>query len=193
MPAGVVNLNFFILGLLAQKPMSGYDIKRFMKSLGWLIGSPSGGSLYPVLRALLQEDLVTVKVIPGLDKPPRKIYSITDAGRQALQSWTEQPVVASTSLKAFVMRLLLADSHTKAGLLAHLQQRRAQVAAHHATLVKGAGNLDEGSSLGQRVALDYGMALARAELDWLDSTWERFSAQPLRKEDDHSDGEASGV
>lgn len=193
MPAGVVNLNFFILGLLAQKPMSGYDIKRFMKSLGWLIGSPSGGSLYPVLRALLQEDLVTVEVIPGLDRPPRKIYSITGAGRQALQSWIDRPVVASTSLKAFVMRLLLADSHTQSGLLAHLQQRRAQVAAHHATLVKGAGNLDERSSLGQRLALDYGQALARAELDWLDSTQEWLSAQPLREEDDQSDGEVLGI
>ena len=193
MPAGVVNLNFFILGLLAQKPMSGYDIKRFMKSLGWLIGSPGGGSLYPVLRALLQEDLVTVEVIPGLDRPPRKIYSITGAGRQALQSWIQQPVVASTSLKAFVMRLLLADSYTQSGLLAHLQQRRAQVSAHHATLAEGAGNLDERSSLGQRGAIEYGLALARAELDWLDSTREWLSERPLLEEDDQSDGDASGI
>ena len=148
MPAGVVNFSFFILGLLAQKPMSGYDIKRFMKSLGWLIGSPGGGSLYPVLRALLQEDLVTVDIISGLDRPPRKIYSLTGTGREALQSWIQQPVVATASLKAFVMRLLLADSYTQAGLLAHLQERRAQVAAHHANLTEGAGNLDNGSSLG---------------------------------------------
>lgn len=193
MPTGVVNLNFFILGLLAQKPMSGYDIKRFMKSLDWLIGSPSGGSLYPVLRALLQEDLVTVEVIPGLDRPPRKIYSITGAGRQALQSWIEQPVAASTSLKAFVMRLLLADSYTQPGLLAHLQQRWAQVAAHHATFVEDAGNPDERSSLGQRMALGYGLVLARAELDWLDSTREWLSAQPPREEDDQSDGDASAI
>jgi PadR family transcriptional regulator AphA len=193
MPAGVVNLNFFILGLLAQRPMSGYDIKRFMKSLSWLIGSPGGGSLYPVLRALLEEDRVAVEVIPGLDRPPRKLYSITEAGRQALQSWIQKPVVASSSLKAFVMRLLLADSYEQAGLLAHLQQRRAQVAAHYATFAEGIGTLDERSSLGQRIALDYGLVLARAELDWLDSAQEWLSKRPLLEEDDQSDGDISGA
>jgi DNA-binding PadR family transcriptional regulator len=56
MAAGTVSLRYFVLGLLAQEPMSGYDIKRFLKGLNWLIGSPSDGSLYPNLRALLQEE-----------------------------------------------------------------------------------------------------------------------------------------
>jgi PadR family transcriptional regulator AphA len=173
--------------------MSGYDINRFMKSLGWLIGSLGGGSLYPVLRGLLEEDLVAVEVIPGLDRLPRKIYSITEAGRQALQSCAQQPVVVDSSLNAFVMRLLLADSYEQAGLLAHLRQRRVQVAAHYATLAGGTGTLGERSSLGQRVALDYGLALARAELDWLDHTQEWLSEQPLLEEDDQSDGDISGI
>jgi DNA-binding PadR family transcriptional regulator len=50
-----------ILGLLAQQPMSGYDIKRFLKSLSWLIDSPSFGSIYPTLRALREDDLVTME------------------------------------------------------------------------------------------------------------------------------------
>jgi DNA-binding PadR family transcriptional regulator len=56
MAAGNVSLRHLILGLLTRKPMSGYDIKRFLKGLNWLIGSPSDGSLYPNLRALLQEE-----------------------------------------------------------------------------------------------------------------------------------------
>ena len=64
-----VSLRYFISGLLAQQSMSGYDIRRFLKSLSWLIGSPSSGSLYPILRALLEEGLATVKTIPGLDRP----------------------------------------------------------------------------------------------------------------------------
>ena len=115
MAAGTVSLRYFILGLLAQQPMSGYDIRRFMKSLSWLIGSPSSGSLYPILRALLEEDLVTVETIPGLDRPPRKIYTITEAGRQELQVWVEQPAVSKAPLKAFVMRLLLAGSFSSPG------------------------------------------------------------------------------
>ena len=179
MAAGTVSLRYFILGLLTQEPMSGYDVKRFLKRLSWLIGSPSGGSLYPVLRALRQEGLVTVEVVPGLDRPPRKIYSITGAGRQKLQAWIDQPIVASAPLKAFVMRLLLADSHSRARLSAHLRRRRAQVATHHATLVGNAEAPSARPNLGQELALDYGLALATAELTWLDTTLDRLREEPL--------------
>jgi DNA-binding PadR family transcriptional regulator len=170
--------------------MSGYDIKRFLKGLSWLIGNPSGGSLYPVLRSLRQEGLVTMEVIPGLDRPPRKLYSITASGQQALEAWMEQPIAANAPLKAFVMRLLLADSHTHARLCAHLQQRNAQVAKHHTSLV---GSLEPPTAdlgLGQQLALDYGRAMAAAELAWLNSTLGRLEEQVRRKEDGLSD---SGV
>jgi DNA-binding PadR family transcriptional regulator len=172
--------------------MSGYDIKRFLKELSWLIGNPGGGSLYPVLRALRQEDLVTVEIVPGLDRPPRKIYSITEAGHQALQAWTGRPVAGSAPLRAFVMRLLLADSHSPARLRAHLQQRRAQVATRHASLAGGlvtSAGLDQG----QQLALDYGFALAAAELAWLDTALDRLREQPLIEEEVQGVSRASAV
>jgi PadR family transcriptional regulator AphA len=191
MPADVVSLRYFILGFLAQEPMSGYDIKRLLRGLNWLIGSPSGGSLYPVLHALLQEQLLTVEPVPGLDRPPRKVYSITGAGRQALRTWVEQPVTGTVPLKAFVMRLLLADSHSHPRLIAHLQQRRAQVAAQHAALLEGTAAPEVSPSLGRRLALDYGLALATAELDWLDRTPKWLSEQWLLEEEAESDSAAS--
>jgi DNA-binding PadR family transcriptional regulator len=157
--------------------MSGYDIKRFLQGLSWLIGSPGGGSLYPVLRALRQEDLVTVEIIPGLDRPPKKVYTITEAGHEALQAWMEQPIAANAPLKAFVMRLLLADSHSPARLSAHLGQRRTQVAAHHATLLGSVKMPSAKPNLGQQLALDYGLALAKAEMAWLDTTLDRLRAE----------------
>lgn len=183
MAAGVVSLRYLMLGLLTQQPMTGYDIKCFLKGLNWLTGSPSGGSLYPVLRALRQEDLVTVEIVPGLDRPPKKVYNITEAGQQALQSWIEQPAAANGSLRAFVMRLLLADSHSPARLSAHLKLRRAQVAGHRATLVEGFDAPGTTPNLGQALALDYGLALATAELAWLDTTLDRLQEQPLPEED----------
>ena len=170
MSTAKVSLRYFILGLLAQQPMSGYDIKRFVKGLSWLIGSPSSGSLYPALRSLLEEQLVSVEVVPGVDKPPRKIYSIERVGREALEAWIEKPVASDVPLKAFVMRLLLADSFSPTNLAAYLQQRRDQVATHQADLAKMSGILRDGTYLGLRLALDYGLELASAEMAWLDTT-----------------------
>jgi PadR family transcriptional regulator AphA len=182
MAAGAVSLRYFVLGLLAQQPMSGYDIRRFLKSLGWLIGSPSSGSLYPILRALLEEDLATMETIPGLDKPPRKIYTITEAGKQVLREWIDQPAVSKAPLKAFVMRLLLADNFSPAGLRAHLEQRRLQVAAHHDALHQTIETSQEKAEFGQFLAVDYGLALATAELSWLDHTLGELSRRPLPQE-----------
>ena len=173
-----MSIRHFILGLLARQPMSGYDIKRFLKSLSWLIDSPSFGSLYPALHALLNDELVTVEVIPRPDKPPRKIYSITEAGRQALREWMEQPVTSGVSLKAFLMRLILASNLSHAGLLAHLQQRHTQVAAHQLALEQTAEAMDERMDLGERLAIDYGLSIATAELVWLDRTLTQIS-QPM--------------
>jgi PadR family transcriptional regulator AphA len=190
MATGAVSLRYFVLGLLTQQPMSGYDIKHFLNGLSWLAGSPSGGSLYPVLRALHQQDLVTVETVPGIDRPPKKIYSITEAGRKALRAWIEEPITACASLKAFVMRLSLADSHSAPILSAHLEQRRAQVATHHESLTDTLEGPDAESNLGQQLALDYGLALATAELAWLDTTLDRLESQPRSKEVGLRDGRA---
>ncbi len=183
MAGGTVSLRYFILGLLTQQPMSGYDVKRFLKGLSWLIGSPSGGSLYPVLRALRQEGLVTVEIVPGLDKPPKKIYSITQAGRQQLKAWVDQPAVSKAPLKAFVMRLLLAGNFSSAALMAHLRQRRAQVAGHHDALQEAFDMSSEKGDPQRFLAMDYGLTLATAELSWLDHTLADLSEQSQLQED----------
>ena len=169
-----MNLRYFVLGLLAQQPMSGYDIQRFLKGLAWLINSPSSGSLYPLLRSLLEEGQVTVEVIPGLDRPPRKIYSITPAGRQLLQAWADRPVEADGSLKAFVMHLFLAECLPDSRLVDQLRQRRAQVAAHREGLIQTMAATGAQMALGQRLALEYGLALSDAELVWLESELDRL-------------------
>jgi hypothetical protein len=74
------------------------------------------------------------------------------------------------------MRLILADSSSRSGLIAQLHQRRAQVAAHCAAL-KAASVQNDEKSLGWRLALDYGLALAMTELEWLDRELERILTQ----------------
>jgi PadR family transcriptional regulator AphA len=173
---------YFTLGLLAHQPMSGYDIRRFLKSLEWLIGSPSFGIIYPALHALLEDGLVTMEVASRPDKPPRKIYSITEAGRQALLEWVDQPPASNANLKAFIMRLIPVGSSAHAGLIVHLQQRRAQVLAHQADLERIIADWAEGVDWGQRLAVDYGLAVASAELAWLDKVLVRLSTEPWAEE-----------
>ena len=168
-----------ILGLLTRQPMSGYDIKRCFETFDWLIRSPSYGSLYPTLHALLEDGLVTVEVVHSDGKPPRKVYSITGAGRQALRKWIGQSEETGSSMKAFLMRLMMAGNLSRADLLAHLKNRRTQVADYRLTLEQTAKAVGEDVDLGERLALDYGLVLAAAEIAWLDGKLARLAQRSL--------------
>jgi DNA-binding PadR family transcriptional regulator len=165
--------------------MSGYDIKRFLQSLGWLLGNPSFGTIYPALHALHQDDLVTVEVVPHPSRPARKIYAITEAGRQALQEWTAQPLPSSTGIKAFIMHLILAGGSSRSGLAVYLRQRREVAAERHAALEQAVEALSEQGSLGEQAAIEYGLAIANAELAWLEGKLAQLSTDsetdPSRK------------
>ncbi|MCP4539236.1 MAG: PadR family transcriptional regulator [Chloroflexi bacterium] len=191
--AKTVSIRYLVLGLITRQPMSGYDIKRFLNSLSWLVGTPSFGSLYPILHTLREKGLVTVEAIPRQDKPPRKIYTITDNGKQVLREWIDQPIAAEASLRDFVMRLILSNNFSHTGLIAHLQQRRSQVITSQATLKQIIESRDETMDWGQRLAFGYGLSLATAELTWLDSTLELLSQQPLPMEVVKGDGVTSAV
>ena len=85
-----MNYRYFVLGLLAQQSMSGYDIKRCFESFGWLIRSPSFGSLYPALHALQEDGCLTMQVVEGESGLSRKVYTITEVGQQALEKWIHE-------------------------------------------------------------------------------------------------------
>ena len=88
--ARINKTRYAILGMLMFRPMSGYDMKKSMQRSTNYFWAESDGQLYPILRQLKQEKLVTVKE-ESCGARVRKIYSITDQGRNALMSWFIQP------------------------------------------------------------------------------------------------------
>jgi DNA-binding PadR family transcriptional regulator len=180
MTTGGMSFRYFVLGLLDQQPMSGYDIKRLLEGVDWLIGGSSFGNIYPTLHALLKDGLVSVDVVSNQDRPPRKVYDVSEKGRQALRERLEQPIPPNASLKTFIMRLILTQDLSQRGLVACLQQRRAQVIAHRDAL-RGMSDESEQAGIGWQLALDYGLALTDTELDWLDRALDR-TPEPFAEE-----------
>lgn len=82
---------FIILGLLGIEPMSGYDIKKWVDMsfrYFWEIGY---GQIYPTLRRLEEEGLVTMKIDHEQGGPEKKIYTISDSGVEVLRKWLFSP------------------------------------------------------------------------------------------------------
>lgn len=77
-----------LLGLLARKPASGYDIGKWLRTDGRFLGRrPSMTPVYRALNQLLERGWVEVTVDQRDSAPDAKVYSLTPAGRQALIEW----------------------------------------------------------------------------------------------------------
>jgi len=71
--------------------MSGYDIKKWVDMsfrYFWEIGY---GQIYPTLRVLEQEELVTMKTDHEKGGPEKKIYTISPKGLEVLKEWLFSP------------------------------------------------------------------------------------------------------
>jgi DNA-binding PadR family transcriptional regulator len=82
----LTHTSYVILGLLYERPGSGYDIKQTADHSTRHFWAISFGQIYPELKRLTEEGLVEVEESPTGSRQ-RNVYRITDAGREALALW----------------------------------------------------------------------------------------------------------
>jgi DNA-binding PadR family transcriptional regulator len=98
--AGTIKMalsRFFVLQVLHDGPAHGYDIARAVERTTNGCCSPSEGALYPTLREFEQGGYLTSEtdVVSGRE---RRVYTLTDKGRQAFQVGLSAWMDATTAL-----------------------------------------------------------------------------------------------
>ncbi len=87
------HLRLGVLHALAKEPHTGYDL---MKLIGSELGTkPSPGSIYPLMRQLYQQGLVSIKVLGK-----QKEYTLTSQGKNALDKFLENKDLILNSLRS---------------------------------------------------------------------------------------------
>ena len=77
-----MDIKSILLGFLTRQSLTGYELKkRFSISFSFFSGA-SYGSIYPALKKMEREGLVTQQLEIQDGAPNRKVYSITAAGRK---------------------------------------------------------------------------------------------------------------
>jgi DNA-binding PadR family transcriptional regulator len=74
-------LRLYLLKLLDESPRHGYEVIRLLQDRFMGVYAPSPGTIYPRLARLEEDGLVTHEEVNG-----KKIYSITDKGREEIRS-----------------------------------------------------------------------------------------------------------
>ena len=81
-------LNYTLLGLLARRPASGYDIGKWLRTDGrWLGRGPSMTPIYRALADIEKRGWVDTRIEERDTAPPAKVYSLTPEGIDALTAW----------------------------------------------------------------------------------------------------------
>ena len=101
------------LGMLTDGEASGYDLKKeFESSFGHFFAA-GYGSIYPALNSLAHDGLVDCRRIPQEGKPDRKVYRITDAGRQHLLEALDNPAPSHKIRSEFLATMCFAHLMTR--------------------------------------------------------------------------------
>ena len=85
-------LGYALLGLVHQKPQSGYELRKTFAETAMGNYSSSPGAIYPALERLETDRLIAGKVEDGAGLRRRRIYRPTKAGIAALRQWLAAPI-----------------------------------------------------------------------------------------------------
>lgn len=111
---------YAILGVLCMKPCSGYDIKKFCDKTISHFWNENFGHIYPVLKLLLEEKLIQLED-KGEDER-RKIYHITELGRQEFESWLTKPPEVAPPRSELLLKLSFGNHMPKERILEMLTE-----------------------------------------------------------------------
>lgn len=113
--------------MLTDGPASGYDLKKcFESSFGHFF--PAGyGSIYPALATLARNRMVEFEDVPQEGKPDRKVYSITDKGREELLKGLSKPKPTHKVRSEFLAILCFAHLMTEEQINTVIDNRLAEI------------------------------------------------------------------
>lgn len=171
-----MDIRTLCLGILALGDATGYEIRKMVRegSLA-LVAEASFGSIYPALAQLAKEGLITCRSEPQEGRPDKKIYAITEAGREALRRVLQQPPEPDRVRSDFLAALLFAEAVAPERIPALLFLRREQLGSQIAALEPLLD--DEALTCTQRFVLRYGLNQLKAARAFLEEEGRRLEEE----------------
>lgn len=169
-----------ILGLLAERPLHGYDLKLSFEQQLTSDGGLNFGQVYTTLDRLRRDGLVAGDVVPQAERPDKKVYALTDAGRRELEEWLSTPSAIDldlrneTFLKVMLARRLAWGSPL---VVIEVERRAALQRLHEVTRALAAAER-EGGPLQTILLLDLATFRLEAFLRWLERCGDRLAQAP---------------
>lgn len=185
-----MSLKHAILGMLSFYDMSGYDLKKALDASVQHFWHADQSQIYRTLRQLRKERFVVQEVIEREDRLDRKVYSVTEEGKEELLNWLTTPLPLSDDHDPFLIQVYFGGLTRPEEFLVILnnQMRLAEeqiaVFAEINTMAQEQFRQHPEKWMGfcTLLTLEHGAFMARASHQWLRSAIERVEKnvyQPL--------------
>jgi DNA-binding PadR family transcriptional regulator len=118
-------LKIVILGFLTYGPQTGYDLKQAIDHSTKYFWDAKQSQIYRTLKQLEENGLVISRIEPQVDRPDRRVYTITDDGIAEFNTWMAAPIVESHYLKdPLLVKLFFSAYSKKEEILTQLRLQR---------------------------------------------------------------------
>lgn len=177
-----MSLKHGLLGLLNYESMTGYDLdKEFKQTLAYF-WQAKASQIYRELDTMEQNGWLTSKRVIQEEKPNKRVYSITEKGKQELLNWLSayDTVKNSTPFKsAFLMRIFFGGEISKEKTLDLFQALREETVTHVQEMEKimALFNESDPNIISKPNIVKYwkltamsGEMLSRTQLEWIDKS-----------------------
>ena len=183
-----MSLRHALLGFLDLDSMTGYELKKNLDRSTQLFWHAGLNQIYPTLKKLEADGLVTSRVDPQEGKPDRRTYRITASGRKSLEVWLAEPLTAlPPSRNAALLKIFFSGSLDKEVVLRQLRTQlelhRKQLAQYEGStrqviqeIVDATGLTREGTMW--ELVRELGEAHERTYVSWLEGAIETVESVP---------------
>ncbi|HET8841398.1 MAG TPA: PadR family transcriptional regulator [Ktedonobacteraceae bacterium] len=184
---------YAIMGMLALRAASGYQIKKMMEESTSNFWSESYGQIYPILKQLTRDGLATSQTEKQEGKPDSHIYTLTEQGTEELISWLgetvdEAPERIEILLKLFFGHLLPIETNIKhiqhfQQLQEKLLQKYKEIEAHLRQGIQECEPAEQREKYGL-ITVRFGIHRCQAFLAWCEETLEALREIAKKKSQD---------
>ena len=170
-----------ILVCLTERPMSGYDLaKNFDASIGFFWRA-SHQQIYRELGKLRDKGFVRSEEITQSGKPNRIVHTITEDGKQALNSWSKKPVRMPSVKDELLTKLYALDNvdidALKDQLTVRIDQHRTKLSQYHKIKERFYDGKDlNRNQTGKLFALELGLQEEQQRINYLQELMTKISA-----------------
>lgn len=118
-------LKYALLGFLNYQPYTGYDLNAVMETSTSQFWHAKLSQIYTTLKKLESEGLVISEMEAQDDRPDKRIYSITDTGRDDLLAWLNEPITSIDQIKiGLLLKLFFSGAANPENVLMELKLQK---------------------------------------------------------------------